>query len=414
MNFRDPGLDPEFEWLRRGHLSEEAPDALRHRVLATARATPRSMPPRPRARGWLVRSWRLGLAAAIAGSGWLGVARYVAEDGRARAVAPWKAPAHVIPSVEPSAPGGPAGGCSQPLPTSPWDPTHVDVATKISGFEAQVLDIETEGCGPLTRRYLIRMPAGDASSAPLLIVLHDRGQSPAQAQVDARWWFNDLARRERAVLVYANGALGLKGTNAQWPNAGVWQTDEGAHPAVDDFEYLRAVVDDVRRRRGLAPTGDVILAGQGSGAIMALAAAARHPERYSGVAAFLPGRPPRAGELERAATSAPGERRLRAVFIVLPEATGSRGDAAALAEQWASAFKMQPQRVRVARPRAGVERVEASLAGAIALGVLRVSAEVDPFPLPGGEDPTARAASQRRPSFFDGPGTAWAFLRQPR
>ena len=79
-------------------------------------------------------------------------------------------------------------------------------------------------------------------------------------------------------------------------NAGVWQTDEGVHPAVDDHEYLRAIVDSLRERREgppdapqqlLAGDAEVFLAGYGSGAVMALAAAMQHPERYSGVAAFL-------------------------------------------------------------------------------------------------------------------------------
>jgi poly(3-hydroxybutyrate) depolymerase len=132
-------------------------------------------------------------------------------------------------------------------------------------------------CGPLRRRYLLRMPTGGTAGAPLLIVLNAAGQSAEQAPLETRWRFDDLAQHERAVLVYPNGSPSLKKDEDEPIHAGVWQIDDGAHPAVDDVAYLQAVVDDLRGRRGLDRAGDVFLAGYGSGAWMALAAAARRP-----------------------------------------------------------------------------------------------------------------------------------------
>jgi predicted esterase len=233
----------------------------------------------------------------------------------------------------------PVRPCPKPLPTSPWNQAEVGLGAKVSGLEAEVIETETD-CGPLTRRYLVRVPAGDASSSPVLIVLHDAGENAEEVQLPTRWWFDDLAQRERAVLVYANGSQSVLRTENAWVNAGVWQTDEGAHPAVDDSEYLRAVVEQLREKRGLAQSGEVFLAGYGSGAVMALSAALRHPERYAGVAAFLPSRSPRKEDLDGAPGKVPRASRLHSVFVALPDAPSS--DASAIASEWMAALGSEP------------------------------------------------------------------------
>jgi poly(3-hydroxybutyrate) depolymerase len=294
------------------------------------------------------------------------------------------------------------------LPTSSWDPREIDLGATVTGLEGEVFTTETS-CGSLTRRYLVRAPAGDAASAPVLIVLHDAGQSAEQAQIITRWWFDDLAQRERAVLVYANGSQTvLRGQNA-WLNAGVWQTDEGAHPAVDDSEYLRGIVDHLQEKTGLAQSGEVFLAGYGSGAVMALAAALRHPERYVGVAAFLPTRPLRSEDLVGSPRPELGGGRLSSVFVALP-AAGT--DASAIAVHWARALGSEAGAIRVTRER-GIQRIDSSLASGVALRILRLSPEVDPFPVPGGGDPLTSTASRAGPFFLDGPGAAWDFFHWP-
>jgi pimeloyl-ACP methyl ester carboxylesterase len=68
---------------------------------------------------------------------------------------------------------------------------------------------------------------------------------------------------------------------------GGWQTDAGAHPQVDDEAYLDRIVLDLARRGVIGGGNEVWLVGAGSGAVMALSAAAHHPERYAGVAALM-------------------------------------------------------------------------------------------------------------------------------
>jgi len=409
MSSRDPGIDASFAGLRRAHRLERAPDALRRRALARARSLRWSLNRRStRARGWLAPGWLLGLAASVAGGIWLGVSRLTVDGPGA---APSQPPRFgVVPSAEPAGPPAkPVRPCPKPLPTSPWNQAEVGLGAKVSGLEAEVIETETD-CGPLTRRYLVRVPAGDASSSPVLIVLHDAGENAEEVQLPTRWWFDDLAQRERAVLVYANGSQSVLRTENAWVNAGVWQTDEGAHPAVDDSEYLRAVVEQLREKRGLAQSGEVFLAGYGSGAVMALSAALRHPERYAGVAAFLPSRSPRKEDLDGAPGKVPRASRLHSVFVALPDAPSS--DASAIASEWMAALGSEPSAIRVTQQPRGIQQLDSSLAGGVALRLLRLSHEVDPFPVPGGGDPITRKASQARPFFLDGPGAAWAFFQR--
>jgi poly(3-hydroxybutyrate) depolymerase len=418
MNARDPGTDASFEWLRRAHRSERAPDALRRRALERARDE-RSRGERrgPRARRWLARGSWLALAAAVTAGVWFGVSR-TGLDGSGPA--PTAAGDVVMPTAEPApSPSSPA--CSMPLPRSPFDPAQVDFTAKTTGLQAGVFETETARCGPLTRRYLVRPSSEQAPSSPsspVLIVLHDAGQSPEQAQIATRWWFDDVSQRKFAVLVYANGAPILTQTGGPSLHVGIWQTDAAAHPAVDDFAYLQGIVRDLRAKRGLAQ-GEVFLAGYGSGAVMALAAALQHPDRYAGVAAFLPTRLPRKEELG-AALSAPGQllppalgrHGLGSIFVAQPRAAGENPSAVAF--EWAALFGSEAGPVRVTRQKPGIRRIDSTLVGGVQLRILSLPKQVNPFPDPGGTDPLARAASEKRPDFFDGPGAAWEFFEQWR
>lgn len=414
MNVKDPSSEASFEWLRCAHRAERAPDALRRRVLEQARGgrvrSPREI---PRAHPRLSHGSWLALAAAVvsvaAGVG-LVVTRHVV-DGPARFAA---GPGAVTPSAEPALPGSPppapSPACPQPLPLPRWDQAQLDPSAKLTGLEGQVLKTETRGCGTLERRYLVRLPAQPTPAAPVLIVLHDAGQSAEAGQIQTRWWFDDVTAQRGAVLVYANGGPIAPRQNGWQVNAGVWQTDAEAYPSVDDVAYLQAIIDDLRARPGLAQ-GDIFLAGTGSGAVMALVAALQHPERYSGVAAFLPTRAPRKAELGDALT-APAQRRLRSIFIALPET--AEQNASALASEWATLLGSPAARVRTTRQKPGISRIDTTLAGEVALRILRLPRQVDPFPPPGGAEPLARAASEKHPFFFDGAGVAWEFFERAR
>jgi predicted esterase len=408
MNVRDPGSEASFEWLRHAHRSERAPDALRRRVLEQTRGgrlrSPRNV---PRAQRSLSRSSWLALAAAVvggvAGGVWLGVARHVVDSP----AEPAAGPAGVTPMAEPARPNTPSRACPPPLFGSLWELAQVDPAAKITGLEGKALQTEIAGCEPLVRRYLVRPPATPKASAPVLLVLHDGGQSAEVAQIATRWWFDDVTVRKSALLVYANGGPIAPRQNGWQIKSGVWQTDAEAYPSVDDVAYLQAIIDDLRTVRGLAQ-GDVFLAGYGSGAVMALVAALQHPERYAGVAAFLPDRAPRKAELG-AALAASGQRRLRSVFVVLPKTAEGPS---ALAFEWAALLGSEPGGVRVTRQRPGISRIDTTLAGGVALRILRLPGQVDPFPPPGGAEPLARAASEKQPFFFDGAGAAWDFFER--
>ena len=423
MSVREPGTDASFEWLRRAHRSEQAPAALRRRALARARAAGLKKEQKE-PRRWLARSAPLALAAAFAGAVWLGLSRH-AFDGPARPSLP--AQSGVVPTAEPGAPANaapnvlpsePSRACPKPLPHSPWNPAELASEANFNGLQVQVLETATAGCGPLTRRYLVSLPEKQADSAPAMIVLHDTGQGAEEALLQTRWWFGELARRTSSVLVYANGGPPDPSVPAVAPispsmvpvqrNAGLWQTETGAHPAVDDVAYLNGIVDDLNARRALGKGSEVFLAGYGSGATMALVAAMQHPERYSGVAAFLPSRPPRLDEVPRGIR--PFEWRWRSIFVVLPS-TGD--DPSALAWQWAGAFGAEPGPVRVTRHKPGLQRIDTTIPG-VDLRILVLPKKVDPFPLPGAGDETARAASAARPFFFDGPRAAWDFFQQAK
>ncbi len=408
MNARDPGIDAAFEGLRRAHRAERAPDALRQRVLERARQAragqgappPRSTP--RRSHGWLA----VAAAAAVAAGSWLLVSR-TELDGSAAPKAERDA---VTPTAEPSRRAAPPATCPRPLPAWPWHPADIDTATKLMGLESRIFKTETLGCGPFARRYLLRTDRELTATAPLLIVLHDGGHSPEQVQVETRWWFDDLAQRERVALVYANGTPAVGPLQGQWINAGVWQTDPGAHPAIDDVAYLQALSSELGDKDGLGQ-GEVFLAGNGSGGLMALRAALREPGRYTGVAAFLPPRAPLKTELGPV-LAAGAERRLRSIFVALTRAADENPSQLAL--DWAAALGSEAGPVHVTRQRPGVRRIDTSLANGLALRIVTLPEEVNPFPGPGGAEPLARAASEKLPHFFDGPGAAWTFFMRAK
>jgi poly(3-hydroxybutyrate) depolymerase len=443
MSDTEPRSDVTFDRLRHAHRSERAPAELRRRALGlTSSARTPAKRSRTIARGLFglfapergnarARGQLLVLAASVAAVVWFTVNRFASRESidAGAPVARWW---NVVPSAEPPGTRELAGGrCPKPLPPY-WILSDSSFPRSTSGLGVGVVAMES-ACGQMNRRVLLQKLEGTAASAAALILLHDAGQSPEQNVLySTRGWVNDLARRERFLLVFANGSPRVNGEPATGDRAetdlyaGVWQTDEGVHPAVDDHEYLRAIVADVRERREgppdvprqlLAADGEVFLAGYGSGAVMALAAALRHPERYSGVAAFLTPRTlplaalARAGAPRRVLT----DRRLRSVFVVLPPGSDDGAeDAVAVARHWAEVLGSELGAVRSTREPPGVQRIDARLEDGTALRILLLAARVDPFPLPGAGDGVVGAAARANPFFFDGARAAWEFLRQPK
>lgn len=401
MNAREPEADASFDWLRRAHRSERAPDALRRRLQERGRGARSGSEPQASRRGGRSRGSLLVLAAATALGLWVAVARPALDGAPGTPAALHDA---VAPTAEPGRPGAPTPACLTPLPTSPW--RQDETSSPAMGLDAVSLETQT-ACGPLTRRYLVRPGVALAADPPMLIVLHDGGQSAEQAQMLTRWWFDEIAERKPVVLVYANGAPPTAPADVRWAHAGVWQTDAAAHPAVDDSAYLDAIVADVRARHGFTQ-GEVFLAGYGSGAAMALTAALRHVDRYAGVAAFLPSRAPLPVDIS-ARIGEPGKYPLRSIFVA--QRRSADENPSNIPFEWAAMFGTEPGPVRVTRQKPGVRRIDSMLRGGVELRVVSLPDQVDPFPDPGGGDRLARAESERRPFFFDGPGAAWEFFQ---
>lgn len=100
--------------------------------------------------------------------------------------------------------------------------------------------------GGIERNYSLLAPQGGARPAPLVIVLHGGGGSPASMM--ARW--SDQARRSGFIVAAPQGV----GRNDR---AGTWNASgccgEAVSRGVDDIAFITAVIDDVSRRRSVDP-----------------------------------------------------------------------------------------------------------------------------------------------------------------
>jgi poly(3-hydroxybutyrate) depolymerase len=290
-----------------------------------------------------------------------------------------------------------------------------DVDGPASGLTLHTFDMVTPSCGPLTRRYLELVPPGlsSKSSAPVLVVLHDTGRSAELMRSDSRWRFDDVAKREGFILVYANAAPGPV-TDVKLENSGSWQSDSRTHPQVDDEEYLQRVLGDLAVRRVIVGNNDVYLAGYGGGAMMALTAAARQPRAYVGVAAILP---PQPEDIAPPVIDEP-VRLSRALFVLDEKATLDE-DNRSLARGWARALGITlPTRERHWRlgtrgaPASRVEQLDATLpaSGSAAVRLLVVERPFDAFPAAFARVRPVQAAVQPGRRELDGASDSWAFL----
>ena len=286
-------LDPTLlSELRELHQSERAPIELERSVLE------RLLPSRARGKaplGVRLRAWwrraplgwtALGatLSMAALGALYLGAQAFSVEPTRA-----------LGPEPRSEAAGGPRKAAHCPLDDLPpgfaYEATRMDFPnTMAEGLQLDTFAVPIPGCPALVRRTLSYVPHALSvpSRAPVLIVLHEGGDSAEGVRaLQAQGSFEALAERERFIVVYANAAP----ASGRFPSSGFWQTDPGANRAIDDFAYLARVVERLGERGLIEPGGsgpDVYLVGYGSGARLALEAAAQHPERYDGVAALLP------------------------------------------------------------------------------------------------------------------------------
>lgn len=438
---RTPGLEPSAELaaLREAHRAERAPEVLRRRSLQAfdARWAQRARSPETGERP-LGSAWRRSLgsfAAAACGALvlWL-FARAASSPSLLHAGG--SAPEHVArpaqeePQSAEASRGAVAGGAARkladrrrcPLAELPGgalvEPSAANIDVVQMSLSVHTFDVVLPRCGPLTRRYLaLEGGLSPRSDAPILMLLHDAGRSAEDMRVlDTRWYFEALARERGVLLVYANAAPSA-GMRPGVLNSGIWQTDEGSHPLIDDVAYLELIVDDLKRRAVISGDNEVWLVGHGSAGTMALTAASRRPDVYSGVAALLP------DGFAVAPPSGGAHRLSRVLFVTRGEPSQAWGgtDLQAAAEQWAHAVggaqRAAPGSVRVRFTGAsGYDRLDLTLGTSpdAAVRVLMLEAGSDLFPLPGAADRLSLEAARRRPQFIDGAEQLWMFFNGER
>ncbi len=285
----NPELDPTMlAELRALHQSERATAELERRVLVRLLPSRGKAPLGARVRAWRSRapSGRTALGAtlgmAAAGALYLGSGAFSVK------------PSHV-PGPEPrlEAAGDARKAAECPLdglpPELAYEPTRMEPEAARAGLQLDTFAMPIPGCPALVRRTLSYVPRTPVRSrCPVLLVLHDGGDSAQGVRaLQTGDSFEKLAERHGLLVVYANAAP----APGRFLHSGVWQLDPGANRAIDDFAYLARVVERLGARWPLEQGGsgpDVYLIGYGSGAHLALEAAAQHPERYVGVAAVLP------------------------------------------------------------------------------------------------------------------------------
>jgi pimeloyl-ACP methyl ester carboxylesterase len=434
----------ELDEVREAHRSERAPRALRERLLerlvrqpapaasALSKLNAARLDGANRGRLWAA----LG-AAALVGGLWLSASRAGLLSARPRTgveVAPEPAASsdrRALPDRERVNTAGPPQPVPAPaaLTTRPCPLQEVESGSFVGDLRFarkyalrpgaagwHTLQMATPSCGPLERYYVevaAKKPVA-RSPAPVLILIHDSGKNVQQLTVDeTRGYFDDLALDGRVILILAQAAPGRK-TSRWLEGSGGWQTDDGAHPQVDDEGYLRRVLEDLKTRGVIAGGNPVWLVGHGGGAALALAAAAHHPELYSAVAAYKPSRLdlplPRPSE---------GARLRRAFFIVDEGDAWSAPLLGGIAAEWAVALGVPGDIARGRSPEpseraAGVRQFDVGAAGGATPGVrvITLGAQGDLFPAPGGGDPLVLAASRARPSFINGAEELWAFFQR--
>jgi pimeloyl-ACP methyl ester carboxylesterase len=296
----DPTLLAE---LREIHFSERAPAELERSVIERLLPSRDNLPSRDeeplgaRLRAWWRRApfgWTvLGATSSMAAVGalYLGSRLLSVEASRVLGPEPRPEAAHAARKT-------PHCPLEQLPPGFTYEPTRMGAEAIRAGLQLDTFAMRVPGCPPLVRRMLVYAPRRMALRGPLpvLIVLHDGGDSAEGVRaLQAQGSFDAQAEVDGFLVVYANAAP----TGGRFPNSGFWQTDPGANRAIDDVAYLARVVErlgerwpapvrpeQVESREG--PAKVVYLVGYGSGAQLALEAAAQHPDRYAGVAAILP------------------------------------------------------------------------------------------------------------------------------
>lgn len=169
-------------------------------------------------------------------------------------------------------------------------PGETSINQKATGVRLFTFEQPTKDCGPVTRRYLSYIPKSLAakSDAPVLIVLHGlSADAESMRQYITQGRFETLADRDGFIVVYGNAAPG-SGTVAERPNGGGFRKDPNAQSQIDDFDYLKKIVDDLVSRAAISGKNPIFLSGLSDGGGMTHMAALHDPTRYRGIAELMP------------------------------------------------------------------------------------------------------------------------------
>ncbi len=133
------------------------------------------------------------------------------------------------------------------------------------------------------RPYLFHVPPDldDSGGVGLVMLLHGAGTG-ANA-IRTQTGFDAVAEQDGVIAVYPNAAYPEGLTSHAW-NAG-FCCDAAWATGVDDLGYLSAILDQFERAYEVDPDR-VYLVGISSGAMMAHAMAAHHPDRIAAIAAL--------------------------------------------------------------------------------------------------------------------------------
>ncbi len=193
--------------------------------------------------------------------------------------------------------GAPAPRCGIPCPLEAMPRTAKIEPSSLMGKPSPGLSVRTfvqatRSCGPLTRRYLSYVPARlePRSSAPVLIMLHGASTNAETARTyQTHDRFEALAERDGFIVVYPNAAPGSDSSpDPDFPNTGVWRQGYFDDGQVDDVEYLTQVIGDLVTRGVISGNNPMFAVGISNGGGMVLEAARRMPNRFQGIAAFMP------------------------------------------------------------------------------------------------------------------------------
>lgn len=147
--------------------------------------------------------------------------------------------------------------------------------------------------GDRTRTATMVVPEGGTPAAgwPVVLLLHGAGGSAEQVLRTSGW--RDVARRERFLLVAADGTPADESRRARFiGNMRTWNSGTGsglstaektaAAKRIDDAGFLIALLDTVSTRSRINPKR-VFVAGHSNGAGMSYRVAAEYPARFAAV-----------------------------------------------------------------------------------------------------------------------------------